>query len=368
MCSISAGGTPSTKVKEYWGGNIPWMNSGDLNKRMIYKVEGRITDKGLQSSSAKFVSINSVLIGLAGQGKTRGIVAINKIELTTNQSVAFFIPEKINYKYLYFSLYRRYEELRRLSAGDGGRGGLNLRLLSNLKIKVPPLPEQKLIVKVLDVWDEVIEKLERKIEIKKNIKKGLMQRLLTGKVRLPGFSGEWKNVQIGKILDYEQPTNYIVNNTEYDNKNEIPVLTAGKTFILGYTDEKNGIFKKELLPVIIFDDFATANKFVDFPFKIKSSAMKILKNKNDKISNIKFIFESIQLLKFKIGEHKRNYLAEYQFLDIKLPGIKEQNTIAKLIQDADSEIKLLENKLNKLKNQKKYLLNNLVTGNIRTSA
>ena len=192
-----------------------------------------------------------------------------------------------------------------------------------------------------------------------------MQGLLSGKVRLSGFGGKWKKVQIGKSLDYEQPTNYIVDSTKYNDKNEVPVLTAGKTFILGYTNEKVGIFEKKKLPVIIFDDFTTANKFVDFPFKVKSSAMKILKNKDDNISNINFIFESIQLLKFKVGEHRRNYLSEYQYLDIRLPAIKEQTAIAKILTTADKEIEKLEKKKKIIENQKKYLLNNLVTGKIR---
>jgi len=244
--------------------------------------------------------------------------------------------------------------------------GISKNNLAKLLINLPPLPEQGRIVAVLEVWDEMVEKLARKIEIKKNIKKGLMQELLSGKKRLAGFKEEWKNIQIGKLLDYEQPTNYIVKSTDYDKKNETPVLTAGKTFILGYTNETDGIFPAEKLPVIIFDDFTTANKFVSFPFKVKSSAMKILKNKNDSISDVNFVYESIQLIKFKVGEHKRNYLSEYQFLDLKIPSIKEQKAIADILVTADREIEKLEEKLRIIKEQKKYLLNNLITGNIRT--
>jgi len=237
--------------------------------------------------------------------------------------------------------------------------------LLKFKFAIPPLPEQKRIVGILEVWDEGIEKLERKIEIKEDVKKGLMQQLLTGKKRLPGFSSEWKKVQIGKLLDYEQPTNYIVDSTDYEDEFKTPVLTAGKTFILGYTNEENNIFPKEKLPVIIFDDFTTANKFVDFEFKVKSSAMKILKNKDENISDIIFIFGAMQLLNFQVGEHKRNYLSEYQYLDINLPSLKEQKAIAKVLITTNEEIEMLRKKLKILKDQKKFLLNNLVTGNIR---
>jgi type I restriction-modification system DNA methylase subunit len=91
-----------------------------------------------------------------------------------------------------------------------------------------------------------------------------------------GLSADYEMVELGKILDYEQPTNYIVEKTDYKDEYRTPVLTAGKTFILGYTNETRGIFESPL-PVIIFDDFTTATKLVDFPFKVKSSAMKILK-------------------------------------------------------------------------------------------
>ena len=140
IAKLSAGGTPSTTHSEYWGGNIPWMCSGDLNLRRVFSVKGRITEIGLKNSSTKYVPKHSVLIGLAGQGKTRGTVAINEIELCTNQSVASIMPDvnKAYYKYLYVNLDSRYEELRRLSAGDGGRGGLNLSLLGNLPIILPP--------------------------------------------------------------------------------------------------------------------------------------------------------------------------------------------------------------------------------------
>ena len=97
----------------------------------------------------------------------------------------------------------------------------------------------------------------------------------------------WKEVELGEVLQYEQPGDYIVDNDEYNDENKTPVLTAGKSFILGYTDEKEGIYTK--LPVIIFDDFTTANHFVTFPFKVKSSAMKMLTPKMENI-NLKYVY------------------------------------------------------------------------------
>jgi len=150
-----------------------------------------------------------------------------------------------------------------------------------------------------------------------------------------GNLGEKKNikypmVELGEILDYEQPTKYIVSSVDYDDKYETPVLTAGKTFILGYTNEKNGIFQ-EKLPVIIFDDFTTAKKFVDFPFKVKSSAMKILYADKNK-ANIKFLFHTMQKIVFPVNEHKRYWISEYSKIKIPLPPIEVQNEIAEQIE------------------------------------
>ncbi|PJA87321.1 MAG: hypothetical protein CO141_00095 [Candidatus Moranbacteria bacterium CG_4_9_14_3_um_filter_42_9] len=243
--------------------------------------------------------------------------------------------------------------------------GVSKTNLAKLILNLPPLSEQRRIVAVLETWDNTIEKLAKKIKVKKNTKKGLMQSLLTGKIRLTGFNDKWETFEVGELLDYEQPTKYIVKSTEYSDLYKTPVLTANKGFVLGYTDETDGLYKDT--PVIIFDDFTMDNKYVDFPFKVKSSAIKILKPKNDKV-NLRFVFEKMQLFNIVIGQHKRNYISEYQFLTMDMPSIKEQDAIANIIIIADKEIKALEKRLVILKDQRKYLLNNLITGTIRTKA
>jgi type I restriction enzyme S subunit len=187
----TAGGTPSTAVHAYWGGTIRWMNSGELNLKSVHEVEGRITDLGLKNSSTKIIPPHCVLIGLAGQGKTRGTVAINTVELCTNQSIAAIFPnEKFVPEYLYYNLNSRYDELRMLSAGDGGRGGLNLKIIRSISVPFPTFEEQSAIATVLTDMDSEIEALEARRDKIKLIKKGMMQQLLTGKVRLVNPSKE----------------------------------------------------------------------------------------------------------------------------------------------------------------------------------
>lgn len=175
---------------------------------------------------------------------------------------------------------------------------------------------------------------------------------------------DWTVKKLGELLDYEQPTEYLVKNTEYNDHYDTPVLTAGKTFVLGFTNESIGIFQN--IPVIIFDDFTTANKFVTFPFKAKSSAMKMLKPKTDGV-NLKFVFERIQLINFKLGDHKRYWISEYQHLKIATPKYEEQSAIEKILSDTDELIRQLYYLITKKKNIKQGAMQELLTGKIRLS-
>ena len=141
---IVAGGTPNTGHPEYWNPKeIPWMSSGEINNKVIYSTDNMISKIGFSNSSAKWVKEKSVLIALAGQGKTRGTVAISEIPLTTNQSIAAIQPDSfLYYKFLFQNLEGRYNELREVSSGDGTRGGLNKQIISDLEVLAPEIQEQ----------------------------------------------------------------------------------------------------------------------------------------------------------------------------------------------------------------------------------
>ena len=148
---------------------------------------------------------------------------------------------------------------------------------------------------------------------------------------------ELKEYTLDELLPYEQPTKYIVESTKYDDSYETPVLTAGKSFILGYTDEKDGIFEKDRLPVIIFDDFTTASQFVNFPFKVKSSAMKIL-NVNTELVLPKYIYYRMQTIQIEHDTHKRYWIQHYSKIKIQIPSIEEQEKVVAQIEEIFSEI------------------------------
>lgn len=183
--NVVAGATPKTSVEEYWnGGDIPWLSSGEVHKKFIYFTDKFITSEGYNNSSTKLVPKNSVLIALAGQGKTRGTVAINKIELCTNQSIASIIPnDNLYYKFLFYYLESKYDYLRALSSSDGGRGGLNLKLIRSIPIEIPSIDEQKNISNFINSIDEKITLLERKLYSYQDFKKYLMQQIFAQKLR-----------------------------------------------------------------------------------------------------------------------------------------------------------------------------------------
>ena len=174
----------------------------------------------------------------------------------------------------------------------------------------------------------------------------------------------WKEVKLSEVLDYEQPTEYIIHSEILEEETSVPVLTANKGFVRGYTKETKGIFND--IPVIIFDDFTTDTKFVNFPFKVKSSAMKILKLK-DKDALLKYIFYQMQTFNVRATTHKRYYLSEYQNLDFLFPvdknqkiSLEEQQAIVSAIETQftrlDESVKSLQAVKQKLEVYRKAVL------------
>lgn len=357
---IVGGGTPSTKKKEFWQGTIPWISSSDIDENNVFNIlqTRYITREAIDKSSTKTIEPNSILVvSRVGIGK----VAINQNTLCTSQDIQALTQHKQNAFFLVYAIKNLVLLACRINQGTSIKG-FTKEVLANLQIPLPPLAEQEKIAEILNTWDTQIQNLQSLITEKQTLKKGLCQTLLTAKTRLNGFSGDWEVVRLGDILEYEQPTKYLVSNTEYDNSYTTPVLTAGKTFILGYTDEVEGIYTN--LPIILFDDFTTASQYVDFPFKVKSSACKILKLKKTEFS-LRVVFEVMQRLNFVADDHKRYWISEYQNQEIFLPNAKEQRGIAKILSEADNEITLLEQKLESLKSQKKGLMQILLNGKVR---
>lgn len=179
IATCFAGATPSTKIPEYWdNGTIQWMSSGEVNNGQIYETEKRISQLGFDKCSTKMVKPNTVVMALAGQGKTRGMVAITRVPLCTNQSLcAIETNDDICDDYLYQYLQTQYNNLRLISSGDGTRGGLNLKLVGGYVVSMPCFIEQQKIVACLSALDDVIEKKKATLAAWEELKKGLLQQM-----------------------------------------------------------------------------------------------------------------------------------------------------------------------------------------------
>ena len=177
-----AGATPSTKEKSYWdNGDIPWMSSGEVHQGIVKQTASFITQKGYDNASTKMLPFDTVVIALAGQGKTRGTVAITAIKLCTNQSLCGVVikDENIINKYVYYYLKTRYDDLRRISSGEGTRGGLNLKMIGSYYVPIPSLKIQSRIVSILDTFEASIANLEAQLKEREKQYEYYRNKLLT---------------------------------------------------------------------------------------------------------------------------------------------------------------------------------------------
>ena len=212
---------------------------------------------------------------------------------------------------------------------------------------VPSVKEQKQIGAFLNKLDNLITLHQRKCEQTKKMKKYMLQKMFpqngakVPEIRFDGFTYDWEQRKLGEILEYEQPGPYIVDSTDYDNSYSTPVLTAGQSFILGYTNETAGIKKATPdNPVIIFDDFTTSSHYVDFSFKVKSSAMKFLtlKNDTDDIYCINNVLENIDYIP---ASHERHWISIFTNFDVRVPSSREeQKSIGDYFRNLDTLIAL----------------------------
>ncbi len=253
---------------------------------------------------------------------------------------------ELKLKFLYF--YLQTIDVSYCVAGTPPK--INQENLKQITIPIPPLEIQQEIVKILDAFTELNTELKARKkqyqyyqnmlldfnDINKNHKDAKMsaktypKRLKSLLQTLAPKGVEFR--KLGEVLEYDQPNQYCVTSKEFDKSYPTPVLTAGKTFILGYTNEKDNIYQaSKSSPVIIFDDFTTATQWVDFPFKVKSSAMKILLPKNPTI-NIRFIFFYMQTIPYNIsGEHTRQWISRYSQITIPIPPLEIQQEIVKIL-------------------------------------
>ena len=348
MAEIVGGGTPDTNIDEYWDGNIQWFTPSEIKSNFVSKSIRTITELGLKKSSAKLLPIGAILLTTRA---TIGDVAIAEQECATNQGFQSLIVYKnVNNKFIANWIRINKNKFIKLAKGSTF-AEISKKDIEKINIFITELPEQTKIASFLSLIDERISTQMKIIEEWEKFRYGLRFQLFKQ------FKNDSVKVKPTKnLINYEQPTKYIVSDNNYSqNPLSTPVLTANKAFILGYTNERFGIYDKG--DCIIFDDFTMDMKYVTFPFKVKSSAIKILKPKSN--INLRYVFEYLLSLNLKSGEHKRHYISEIASKTIPLLKRGQQNTIASLFLSLDYKIVIEKSLLSTYQEQKKYLLRNL---------
>ncbi|WP_273899233.1 restriction endonuclease subunit S [Helicobacter pylori] len=305
---------------------------------------------------------NTITIAQYG---TAGYVNFQKNKFWANDVCFCIYPNKdiIKNIFLYYFLRVNQNYLYEISNRNATPYSISKDKILDFEIPLPSLNEQIAIANVLSGLDRYLYSLDALILKKEGVKKALSFELLSQRKRLKGFNQAWQRVRLGDILSYEQPTKFLVATTQYLQKGFTPILTAGKTFILGYTNDKHGIYTN--IPVIIFDDFTTDSKMVNFPFKVKSSAIKILSLRDNNQADLKYIYEKLTLLKHQVTDHKRYWIDEFSNFEILLPPLNEQIAIANILSVLDNEIISLKNKKRQFENIKKALNHDLMSAKIR---
>jgi len=385
IATVSSGGTPSRSKAEYWDGEIPWATTAEIQYDTILDTSEKITQSGLENSSAKLFPSGTILMAMYGQGKTRGKVAKLGIESTTNQACAAIQLKKNYLVDFYFQfLQSQYENIRKLS-NTGSQENLNAALVKSLRVPVPPFLEQKKIAKILSAWDQATSTLEKLLANSQQQKKALMQRLLTGKQRLPNFqNASWTECKFRDIFD-----RITTRNTNRDTN----VLTiSGRYGLISQKDAFNRVIASDDLSNYILlkkGDFAFNKSYsIGYPYgAIKPleryaqgvvSALYICfgfkdtnKHNHDFFRHFfeggYFDHEIYAIAQEGARNHGLLNVSVTDFFNghLRIPSFEEQIKIANVINKAEHEVLNFEGQLKLLTAQKKALMQQLLTGKRR---
>jgi len=326
-----AGATPLRSNSLYYNGNIPWLKTGELNNDYVYNASEKITELALKECSLRINNPGDILIAM--YGATIGKLGIAMCELTTNQACCGCSPFSfIHNKYLFYYLMYLKDYFTSISFG-GAQPNISKEKILETYIAFPNLEEQIKICNSIEKTFKIIDEIDTNYhDIKKYISITKQKILDNIFCENSSYKSYYENeYSLGEILPYEQPGPYIVKSTEYDDSFITPVLTPGKSFILGYTNETDGIYHVNNNKVIIFDDFTTASRLIDFDFKVKSSAMKILKSVDNNKYDIDYLYYLLQTVYVNNDTHKRYWISEYAPLKVKIHKYDEQLKIVNYI-------------------------------------
>ena len=352
-----SGGTPNSMVKEMYGGKIPFIRSGEIHNS---RTTLSLTEEGLFKSSAKMVNVGDLIYALYGANS--GDCAISQINGAINQAILCIRSEKVINPYLYPFL--ELQKGRFISMYlQGGQGNLSADIVARYIIPIPPLAEQKKIAEILCTWDDAIEKQSKLIEKLELRKRGLMQCLLTGKTRLPGFTEPWKKIKLGEISLIQKGVQ--LNKNRLQLSGLYPTINGGTT-PSGYSDSYNTEANS-----ITISEGGNSCGFVNFiTTRFWCGGHCYLVSPNDSM-NKPFLFQllkyvEVEIMNLRVGSGLPNIQIKplLNFM-CTIPVLKEQKAIAAVLTSADKEIETQRKKLEALRHQKQGLMQQLLTGKTR---
>ena len=348
MANYRRGSFPQPYGKSEWydgDGAMPFVQVADVSDEMNLVENTKQKISMLAQPMSVFAGKNTVLVTLQG---SIGRVAITQYGAFVDRTVLIFekYKEKIDTTFWAYIVKQKFIDEARKAPG-GTIKTITKEALSDFDLSIPNYKEQQQIGTFFKQLDNLITLHQREF--------AFLCKEKSKKFRY--IKNAWEQRKLGDIFKYEQPQAYIVESTEYDDRFQIPVLTAGQSFVLGYTDEDFGIKNATPRnPVVIFDDFTTSSHYVDFPFKVKSSAIKLLSLVNGK-DDIHCAYNVLQNIGYEPVSHERHWISTFAKFNVYMPqNSAEQKCIGDYFANLDNLITLHQRELEKLKNLKKACL------------
>ncbi len=353
IATVSSGGTPSRTNKEFWNGDIPWVTTSEVKFNIIRDTEQKITEQGLQSSSAKIFPKDTLLIAMYGQGKTRGQIAKLGIAASTNQAcAAIILKEAHNPDFFFQYLQNQYESLRSLS-NDGGQKNLSASLIKSVSVAFPNLPEQTKIANFLTAVDEKITQLTQKCDLLAQYKKGVMQEIFSQELRFKDDDGrdypEWED---DLLVNYSETVQSGKSKARSANGD---FVLYGSTGAIGFTDKPEYQGKAILIARVganagyiyeVDGEYCVSDNTLILTMKI-SNNYSFFFNLLTQANLNKLVFGSGQPL-ITGGQLKQ--------LSVTVPSFDEQTKIANFLTAIDNKINNAQTQLASVKQYKQGLL------------
>lgn len=368
---IEGGGTPSKNNDEYWNGNIPWASVKDISRHNPSYTKNKITKRGLEESSAKLIPAGTLITS------TRMLVGkavIFKIDVAINQDLkAIYTRNELIPKFLFYHFEKNKSRILQLASGSTVQG-IQVNTLKKIQINLPKLSEQERILGLLETWDDTIEKIIKLLFQKKLCKQGLMQQLLSGKKRLPGFSGEWKEYKLECFFNERNDKGYT----------DLRLLSVGEAGVYPQSDSNKkdtsnkdkSKYKRICSGDIGYNTMRLwqgRNALSQLEGIISPAYTVITPKENAHAEFFKYLFKLPEVV-HKFYRNSQGLVSDTlncKFKDFKIvkvllpPTLDEQIAIANILQSSDKEINLLKKKKELLQNQKKGLMQQLLTGKKR---